>query len=318
MKALHWKRIIAPAPKPQVQETEASTDEVDAPTVEKVDEKVPPVELWQEIDEMKLDNMDEFAELFSAPVVVPKKTKESALIKPLKVKCIKVLDCKRSKNVGIFARSLHVDFGVIEHAIYHWDTSNISLETLQRIMEQRPTSDELDMIKEAMAAQCNTPLDGPEHFLLQLSAISCAEERITCILFQTEFDEACSAIGRKVDVMQQVCKFLIESEHLKRLFSIILTLGNYMNGGNHDRGRADGFQVDILKKLSNYKSNDPKVTLLHFIVKTYIKEFRQKNVALHEIVNPVPDVIIVKQAIDIDFDEVKKQVIQLKTNIAGK
>lgn len=297
---------------------EISCDEVDAPAPTRSDEPAAPAELWHEIDETKLDNMDEFTELFSRAIVAPKKIKESAP-KPVKVKRIKVLDCKRSQSVGIFARSLHVDFGVIERAIYHWDTSNISLETLQHILEHRASSAELEMIKEAMVAQSNTPLDGPEHFLLQLDGISCAGERISCILFQAEFDEACSAIGRKVDLVQRLCKFLIENEYLKRLFSIILTLGNYMNGGNRLRGQADGFELDILNKLHDVKSTkDPKVTLLHFIVKTYIKEFRQKDVALHEIINPVPDGAAVRQTIDIDFIQLKEHLSGLKEKIAGK
>lgn len=319
MKPLFWTRIVTRKPSKPIQDDETSSiDEVDAPLTEKVEKEVSPVELWHEIDETKLDNLDEFTELFSRAIVVPKKPKDSTPSKPLKVKRIKVLDCKRSQSVGIFARSLHVDFGAIERAIYHWDTTTISLEILQQLMEHRASPAELDMIKEATAAQCNIPLDGPEQFLLKLSAISCSGERISCILFQAEFDEACAAIGRKVDIVQRLCKFLIENDHLKRLFSIILTLGNYMNGGNRLRGQADGFELDILNKLRDVKSKDPKVTLLHFIVKTYIKEFRQKSVALHEIVNPVPDAIAVKQTIDIDFIQLNEQLLELKKKIAGK
>lgn len=309
---------MTPKPSSQIQDNEAPADEVDAPKAVRVDETASPVELWHEIDEAKLDNMDEFTELFSRTIAVPKKVKESAPMKPSKVKRVKVLDCKRSQSVGIFARSLHVDFGVIERAIYHWDTSTISLETLQQLMEHMASPAELEMIKEAMATQSNSPLDGPEHFLLQLSSISCSGERISCILFRAEFDEALSAIDRKVDTVQRLCRFLIDNEYLKRLFSIILTLGNYMNGGNRLRGQADGFELDILNKLRDVKSKDPKVTLLHFIVKTYIKEFRQKSVALHEIVNPVPDTIAVKQTIDIDFIQVNEQLLELMKKIAGK
>ena len=43
------------------------------------------------------------------------------------------------------------------------------------------------------------------------------------------------------------------SEPLKQLFAIILTLGNYMNGGNCQRGQADGFGLEILSKLKDVK-----------------------------------------------------------------
>lgn len=319
MKPLFWTRILTPKPAQIPDNDVAEVDEVDAPTEVKVGENASPIELWHEIDEIKLDNLDEFTELFSRAITVPKKAKETSMpTKPLKIKRVKVLDCKRSQSVGIFARSLHVDFGVIEKAIYHWDTSIITLEILQQLMEHKASPVELEMIKNAATAQSNTPLDGPEEFLLKLSSVSCSGERISCILFQADFEEACNAIGRKVETVQRLCQFLLENEYLKKLFSIILTLGNRMNGGNKLRGQADGFELDILNKLRDVKSNDPKVTtLLHFIVKTYIKEFRQINVPLHEIIVPVPDPNAVKQTIDIDFIQVHEQLIELKKKIAG-
>lgn len=48
-------------------------------------------------------------------------------------------------------------------------------------------------------------------------------------------------------------QFLMTSESLKKLFAIILTLGNYMNGGNGQRGQADGFGLEILAKLKDVK-----------------------------------------------------------------
>lgn len=44
------------------------------------------------------------------------------------------------------------------------------------------------------------------------------------------------------------------SESLKTVLGIILALGNYMNGGNRQRGQADGFGLEILSKLRDVKS----------------------------------------------------------------
>jgi formin 2 len=43
---------------------------------------------------------------------------------------------------------------------------------------------------------------------------------------------------------------------------VILACGNYMNGGNVQRGQADGFAIDILPKLKDVKSKDNSITLL--------------------------------------------------------
>ena len=58
---------------------------------------------------------------------------------------------------------------------------------------------------------------------------------------------------------------------IKRIFGLILALGNYMNGGNRQRGQADGFGLEILPKLKDVKSKDSSYTLLHFIVNKYIE-----------------------------------------------
>nr|XP_019549917.2 LOW QUALITY PROTEIN: protein cappuccino [Aedes albopictus] len=296
MKPLYWTRIVAPKTSP--------VTETDAPC--ELPEEVKPA-LWQELEETNLDNMDEFTELFSRQVVVPK-IKEK-VEKPEKT--VKVLDSKRSQNVGIFAKSLHVHFDEIEFAIYHCDTSVVSLEALQKILEIKATEEELAQIKEC--AEGNIPLDPPEQFLLRISEISSFSERISCIVFQAEFDELYISVTRKLETVKHTCEFLIESEQLKHLFSIILTLGNYMNGGNRTRGQADGFGLEILGKLKDVKSKDNNVTLLHFIIKTYIAQCRKQGVLLHEVQLPVPDPGDLDRAVLVDFDDCRAQLNSLKT-----
>lgn len=114
MKPLYWTRIIVP-----------NTETLESPTIKP---------LWAQIDEVKLDDMTEFTNLFSRQVVNRKPTKKKVETKP-KTEAAKLLDSKRSQNVGILAQSLHIEFGEIENAIYNFDTSVVSLEALQQIYE---------------------------------------------------------------------------------------------------------------------------------------------------------------------------------------
>lgn len=298
-----------------------TTDSVDGASDTKeptlVDSKASEEELWQKIDETKLDNLDEFTELFSRQSVIAK-PKES--IPAPKIKTIKVLDSKRSQNVGIFVRSIgHIDFAEIEHAIYHCDTSIVSLDILQYIKDIKATPDEIAQIKDAVAQGSNeTPLDVPESWLLKLSQVNSSSERIHCIVFQAEFEENCVLVSRKISIVKSLCEFLLDNEDLKQLFSIILTLGNFMNGGNRQRGQADGFGLEILGKLKDVKSKDPKITLLHFIVKTFIEKCRKEGCALTELVLPIPDPNDVDKSVVIDFDECKQQLSALKAKVEGE
>lgn len=248
---------------------------------------------------------------------MPKKPAEEATVKAIKAKTVKVLDSKRSQSVGIFSRSLHVDFAEIEHAIYHCDTSVVSLEALTTLMEIKATDEELALIKEARA-RGDSPLDPPEDFLLKISNFSCSAERISCIVFQVDFDEGCIAVSRKLDTVKHLCEVLLESDDLRQLFSIILTLGNYMNGGNRTRGQADGFGLEILGKLKDVKSSDSRMTLLHFIVKTYISRCRKNGTPLQDVQLPIPDPGDVVKTLPVDFKELKEQVAALQRKVTGK
>lgn len=325
MKPLYWTRIVTPKPAaytPQtVKQQSTFADVIDSSKVGDLEEEtkisasaVDSKEIWQEIDETILDNIDEFTELFSREAVVPKKVPKVKT--EVRIKSMKVLDSKRSQNVGIISRSSHVDFYEIEHAIYHVDTSIVSLETLQQIINIKATNEELELIKEA--AHGDVPLDHPEQFLLKLSQISMSTERISSIVFMAEFDEAATVIERRLEVVNQLSHFLMENVELKLLFSIILTLGNYMNGGNRQRGQADGFTLEILGKLKDVKSKESQTTLLHFIVYTYIRKKLKDGLQLLEIPLPIPEPSDVEKAAQVNFDEVRLQISELNRQLKCK
>ncbi|XP_026732319.1 formin-2-like isoform X2 [Trichoplusia ni] len=296
MKPLYWTRILATTPQP-TSHGESLTGNFKP--------------LWLEIEETKLDNIDEFTDLFSRQVVkapVKKKVEVKTKIQP-----IKILDSKRSQNVGILAQSLHVEFSEIENAIYNFDTSVVSLEALHQIYELRASEEELSLIKEHLRSKSDVPLDRPEAFLHDLSGIPNFAERISCFMFQSEFEDAVSTTMHKLDNLKHTCEFLMTSESLKKLFAIILTLGNYMNGGNGQRGQADGFGLEILSKLKDVKSKQSNVTLLHFIVRTYM---RGAGGALAEgCALPVPEPGDVARAATLDFADVAAHLAALRNQL---
>lgn len=86
------------------------------------------------MEEANISNLQKFMNLFSRQVVT-KKAPVKKVEKPKKNVAVKILDSKRSQNVGILAHSLHVDFAEIENAVYNFDTSVVNLEALQQIYE---------------------------------------------------------------------------------------------------------------------------------------------------------------------------------------
>lgn len=70
---------------------------------------------------------------------------------------------------------------------------------------QRATSEELECIKEHVSSKPSVPLDKPEQFLYDLSQISNFAERISCLMFEVEFDNAINSIGYNLTNMKTTC-----------------------------------------------------------------------------------------------------------------
>ncbi|KAG0726304.1 Formin-2 [Chionoecetes opilio] len=242
--------------------------------------------LWDLLEEEDFDET-EFVDLFARQVAQPKKEKKKEA-KPAKVKVAKVLDSKRSQNVGIFIQSQHLDIADVENAVYNFDMSVLDQEVLQQIYEVRGSEAEVTMIKAQQDAMTDIPLDKPEQFLLDLSKINEFAERTACFMFQATFAEEVENIHSRNEMLHS-CIEILTSDSIKKIFGLILAIGNYMNGGNRTRGQADGFGLEILPKIKDVRSKEANFTLLHFVVNKYIEKYEGAEAGTEQVQLPIPD-----------------------------
>ena len=72
---------------------------------------------------------------------------------------------------------------------------------------------------------------------------------------------------------------------------MILSCGNYLNGGNAQRGQAEGFGIDILPKLKDLKTMSNTDNLMAFVVRFCIKKYDEdRGTPLAKL--PVPEVTL--------------------------
>ena len=116
-----------------------------------------------------------------------KEDKKSSDDKAPKVSVAKLLDQKRSQNVGIFIKSKHLEIHELENCIYNFDNSVIDFETLGQVKANQATKDEMMAINGHIEACPDIPIDFPEQFLLDLSQISNFNERLECFMFQQRY-----------------------------------------------------------------------------------------------------------------------------------
>ncbi|CAF1371589.1 unnamed protein product [Didymodactylos carnosus] len=95
---------------------------------------------------------------------------------------------------------------------------------------------------------------------------------------------------------------LKNSTRFKKLLEIILAFGNYMNSSK--RGPVYGFKLNSLEILSDTRTHDKRLTLLHYIVQT-IQE-RSPDVA-----NFDSDLKIVEKAAQVSLENIQTDVQDL-------
>ncbi|XP_062863943.1 formin-2 [Trichomycterus rosablanca] len=273
--------------------------------------------IWESVEEPQVD-FDEFVKLFSKSVVEEKKKRpiSDTISKSKSKQVVKVLSNKRSQAVGILMSSLHLDMKDIQHAVLNMDSGVVDLETLQALYENRAQKDEMDQIRRNVQSNQdqNRPLDKPEQFLLQLADVPQFSERVLCVLVRSSYSESLISVQKKIKLLQRVCTALSSSKRVLQVLGLVLTFGNYMNGGNRSRGQADGFTLDILPKLKDVKSADSSRSLLSFMVAYYLRHF-DEDAGMETCSYPLPEPQDLFQVSQMKFEDFQRDLSKLRKDL---
>lgn len=267
--------------------------------------------MWEEIDEATID-MDEVDKLFCKPPSEASQKASKTRAKSPAKQVAKVLSPKRSQLVGILLSSLRVDVSDIEHAILSCDSSCIDMEKLKAIYDNRADDEEMKKLKKHVDKNPDVMLDKPDQFLFELNQVPDFAERIFCLLFQESFQESISVIDNKLNNLKMTSEMLNNGKSVRDILGIVLAIGNYMNGGNRSRGQADGFGIEILAKLRDVKTKDNRMTLLQFIVSTYVSKFERDLAGTERAKLPVPEYSDITQAMLVQFDDIEKELKKIQ------
>lgn len=275
--------------------------------------------LWEDLEEIKLkdEKLEEFCQLFKRTVTTTQNFKRSMTQKNKET--VSLLDPKRAHTINILVTSRHLRIKDIKNAVYNLDMSAIDVETLKQIHEISGTDDELQAIESYMAKEDHGELGKAEQFIRDLAQLDHFSDRFKCIMFEVWAAEQVQAIESKLNNFRHMCEVLTTSESIQHILSIILVLGNYMNGGNRDRGQADGFGLEILPKLRDVKSStSSSVTLLHYIVQTYIQsKVPEGIITFDEVKKPLPEPSDLEQASNVVFDDIDQDLKSLERQIGS-
>ena len=98
-----------------------------------------------------------------------------------------------------------------------------------------------------------------------------SKNKLQVWLFTFDYNETYLNIEKEINTLKSACQEIKTSDIIKKILSIILTIGNILNGGT-PKGQADGFSLDILEKINSVKDNTNQKTLMHYICGLLKKE----------------------------------------------
>ncbi|XP_060070537.1 protein cappuccino-like [Ylistrum balloti] len=268
--------------------------------------------VWDELNEASGLDFMEVDSLFSKQQLNTNHRTNLHRRKSIQQQAAKVIEPKRAQVVGILLSSLRMEMTEIEHAILTFDTSVVNAEKLRAIYDSRGEPDEIKKLKKHVDKHPDVPLDKPDQFLYDLTLIPDFVDRIHCFIFQQTFLECMSVIENKFNNLKMTADLLMRDEGIRNILGLVLAIGNYMNGGNRNRGQADGFSIEILPNLKDVKTKDNRSSLLSYIVTLYVKMYERDVTSSDRLTAPIPDTSDLNQAKLVAFDEIEKEMKKIK------
>ena len=210
-------------------------------------EKTPnrPDLIWNKIKETKID-VDEVIFHFGLKKREVPKVEEK---KP-KIETKKFLDPKRTQEVSIIFTKLP-EPEVVGRALITLDQSVLNADQIEGLLKILITSEELKLYK-SMGEDGNW--DKGEKYLIKINDIPNHQIKLKIWSLTNKFEEKLPGISESLEYMISACDEIKNNKHFSLILSIILGLGNILNGGT-TRGQADGFSLDLLNKLPGIKDN---------------------------------------------------------------
>ena len=181
----------------------------------------------------------------------------------------RLIDLTRANNISIGLKAFK-EFTLEEFSEILGDVDpeeKIVGERLQFIKALLPQQQELTAVKRYSGDE--NMLVPAEMFFKHLLKIKRLESKVITMQTMGTFMEIATELRSKFILLRKVCDQVVKSECLVRVLETVLQIGNIMNEGTRTGGAA-GFKFESLLKLTQTKSTDGKMTVLDYLVRTFM------------------------------------------------
>lgn len=200
-------------------------------------------------------------QLFSFPTAKPKEPSAAPIRKEPKE--VTFLDSKKSLNLNIFLKQFRCSNEEVTTMIRAGDTTKFDVEILKQLLKLLPEKHEIENLRAFTEERAK--LASADQFYVLLLDIPCYQLRVECMMLCEGTAIVLDMVRPKAQLVLTACESLLTSQRLPVFCQLILKIGNFLNYGSHT-GDADGFKISTLLKLTETKSQQSRVTLLHHVL----------------------------------------------------
>jgi len=269
---------------------------------------------WTKVDEEALASeslVEELQSKFSSKPPAKRSVDDSSnsTAGKKKTKELKVLDAKAAQNLSVVLGGAlkHISYTELRRCILRCDTSVLTENLLQSLIQYLPTPDQLNKLKEHSGEYDS--LAEAEQFAISLADIKRLVPRLKSLRFMLHYPELIQDCKPDIVAATAACDEVRKSRKFGKVLELILLMGNIMNTGSRNE-QSVGFDISYLPKLSNTKDRDNKATLLHFLVETIEKSHPQLLSFYDELMH-------VDKAARVSCESVQKVLKQMDSALKG-
>lgn len=192
-----------------------------------------------------------------------------------KKEVVSLIDPKRSYAIDIGTSRLKIPHATLKLAMLAMDESVLTVDRLSGLLPSMPTVEEIELVRNWVAGGDSgvrgdpSILGATERFFWTLSSIEGCPDlsgRLGAMLFKSSFSETSAGLESQFLSVNRMLTSLRGSSKLRKLFSLILQLGNFLNGANAKLTGYYGFRLATLNQLKLTKSADGSMSLLDFLI----------------------------------------------------
>ncbi|WOG95210.1 hypothetical protein DCAR_0414516 [Daucus carota subsp. sativus] len=229
--------------------------------------------VWEELqksedpqNEREFD-VSEIETLFSAALPKPKNSKKSdGHNSATKMETVQLIEHRRAYNTEIMLTKIKMGLHDMTDAILTMDDTILDADQVEILIKFCPTKEEIELLNNYTGDK--ERLGRCEQFFLELMRVPRVESKLRVFLFRIQLNTQISDFKNNLNVVIVVCEEVRNSRKLKEIMSKILFVGNTLNQGTA-RGSAVGFKLDSLLKLTETRSTNNKMTLMHYLCKVF-------------------------------------------------